>query len=51
LVTFEYFQFGKADIHLLASVDERHGQPSGALLEKLCGRDFEHYDQGYSVSQ
>ena len=34
-----------ADIRLLASMDERHGQPSGAVLKKLCERAFERFGQ------
>ncbi len=34
-----------SDIRLLASMDERHGQPSGAVLKKLCERAYERFDQ------
>lgn len=34
-----------SDICLLASMDERHGQPSGAVLKKLCERAYERFDQ------
>lgn len=33
------------DIRLLAAMDERHGQPSGAVLKKLCERAYTHFDQ------
>lgn len=34
-----------ADIRLLARMDELHGQPSGAVLKKLCERAYERFDQ------
>jgi hypothetical protein len=34
-----------ADIRLLAAMDERHGQPSGAVLKKFCERAYERFDQ------
>ena len=34
-----------ADIRLPARMDERHGQPSGAVLKKLCERAFERFGQ------
>lgn len=34
-----------SDICLLASMDERHGQPSGAVLKKLCECAYERFDQ------
>lgn len=34
-----------ADIRLLASMDERHGQPSGPVLKKLCERAYERDGQ------
>ena len=34
-----------ADIGLLASMDERHGQPSGAVLKKLCERAYQRFGQ------
>ena len=34
-----------ADIRLLASMDERHGQPSGPVLKKLCERAYKHFSQ------
>ena len=37
--------YSEADIRLLASMDERHGQPSGAVLKKLCERAFERFGQ------
>jgi len=37
--------YTEADIRLLANMDERHGQPSGAVLKKLCERAYERFDQ------
>ncbi len=37
--------YTKADICLLAGMDERHGQPSGAVLKKLCERAYQRFDQ------
>ena len=37
--------YTKADIRLLASMDERHGQPSGAVLKKLCERAYQCFGQ------
>lgn len=34
-----------ADIRLLASMDERHGQPSGPVLRKLCERAYQRFGQ------
>ncbi len=34
-----------SDIRLLASMDETHGQPSGAVLKKLCERAFKRFGQ------
>ena len=34
-----------ADIRLLASMDERHGQPSGGVLKKLCERAYTQFGQ------
>ncbi len=34
-----------ADIRLLAAMDERHGQPSGAVLKKLCERACQRFGQ------
>ena len=34
-----------ADIRLLASMDERHGQPSGPVLKKFCERAYKRFDQ------
>jgi hypothetical protein len=34
-----------ADIRLLASMDERHGQPSGPVLKKLCERAYHRFGQ------
>ena len=33
------------DLGLLASMDERHGQPSGAVLKKLCERACQRFGQ------
>ena len=32
--------YTEVDIRRLASMDERHGQPSGAVLKKLCERAY-----------
>ncbi len=37
--------YTEADIGLLARMDERHGQPSGAVLKKLCERAYERFGQ------
>jgi transposase InsO family protein len=37
--------YTEADIGLLASMDERHGQPSGPVLKKLCERAYQLFDQ------
>lgn len=37
--------YSETDIRLLASMDERHGQPSGAVLKKLCERACERFGQ------
>ena len=37
--------YSEADIRLLVSMDERHGQSSGAVLKKLCERAFERFGQ------
>ena len=37
--------YTEADIRLLASMDERHGQPSGAVLKKLCERAYKRFGQ------
>ncbi len=34
-----------ADIRLLAMMDERHGQPSGPVLKKLCERAYKRFNQ------
>jgi transposase len=34
-----------ADIRLLAKMDELHGQPSGAVLKKLCERAYHRFGQ------
>lgn len=34
-----------ADVRLLAKMDERHGQPSGAVLKKLCERAYQRFGQ------
>ena len=33
------------DIQLLARMEELHGQPSGPVLKKLCGRAHQHFGQ------
>ena len=38
--------YTETDIRLLASMDERHGQPSGAVLKKLCERAFDRFGMG-----
>lgn len=38
-------QYTDADIRLLASMDERHHQPSGPVLKKLCERAYERFGQ------
>lgn len=37
--------YTEVDIRLLASMDERHGQPSGAVLKKLCERAHKRFGQ------
>lgn len=37
--------YSGTDIRLLASMDERHGQPSGAVLKKLCERAWWRFGQ------
>jgi len=37
--------YSDADIRLLASMDERHGQPSGPVLKKLCERAYRLFGQ------
>jgi len=37
-------RYTDTDIRLLASMDERHGQPSGAVLKKLCERAYKRFD-------
>jgi transposase InsO family protein len=37
--------YTEADIRLLASMDERHGQPSGPVLKKLCERAYLRFGQ------
>lgn len=34
-----------ADVRLLAKMDELHGQPSGAVLKKLCERAYQRFGQ------
>lgn len=48
-------RYSEADIRLLASMDERHGQPSGPVLKKLCERAYlrfgqQHYQQLANIS-
>ena len=38
-------KYTKADIRLLAEMDERHQQPSGPVIKKLCERAWEHVDE------
>jgi len=38
-------RYTEADIRLLARMDERHGQPSGHILKKLCERAYQRFDQ------
>lgn len=38
--------YTETDIRLLASMDEHHGQPSGAVLKKLCERAFDRFGMG-----
>ena len=37
--------YAETDIRLLARMDERHGQPSGAVVKKLCERAYERFGQ------
>ena len=37
--------YTETDIRLLAEMDERHGQPSGAVLKKLCERAYQRFGQ------
>lgn len=37
--------YKESDIRLLASMDERHGQPSGAVLKELCEPAYRRFDQ------
>ena len=37
--------YTEADIRLLATMDERHGQPSGAVLKKFCERAYKRFGQ------
>jgi len=37
--------YSSTDVRLLASMDERHGQPSGAVLKKLCERAWWRFGQ------
>lgn len=39
------FKRADADIWLLARMDECHGQPSGAVLKKLCERAYQRFHQ------
>jgi len=38
-------KYTKSDIRLLAAMDKRHGQPSGAVLKKLCERAYKQFGQ------
>lgn len=37
--------YTNTDIRLLATMDERHGQPSGPVLKKLCERAYKRFNQ------
>ena len=37
--------YTKADSRLLASMDERHGQPSGAVLKQFCERAYRRFGE------
>ena len=37
--------YSAADIRLLATMDERHNQPGGPVLKKLCERAYERFGQ------
>lgn len=38
-------RYTEADIRLLAEMDERHDQPSGPMIKKLCERAYRLFDQ------
>jgi len=38
-------KYSKTDIRLLAEMDERHQQPSGPVIKKLCERAWERFDE------
>lgn len=38
-------RYTDTDIRLLAQMDERHGQPSGPALKKLCQRAYERFGE------
>ena len=38
-------RYSAADIRLLATMDERHNQPGGPVLKKLCERAYERFGQ------
>ena len=38
-------RYSKTDIRLLAEMDERHQQPSGAVIKKLCERACQQFGQ------
>ncbi len=38
-------KYSKADIRLLAEMDERHQQPSGPVIKKLCERAYERFEE------
>ena len=38
-------KYNKADIRLLAEMDERHNQPSGPVLKKLCERAYARFNE------
>jgi hypothetical protein len=38
-------RYTPSDIRLLAEMDERHQQPSGAVIKKLCERSYQQFGQ------
>ena len=38
-------KYTKTDIRLLAEMDERHQQPSGPVIKKLCERAWERFEE------
>jgi len=37
-------RYSETDIRLLAAMDERHNQPSGPVIKKLCERAYERFE-------